>query len=67
MSTPANDRAEWLAANRYAHDDAIDPSDALVCFKAVHDRHEPLTDREWAYYEAGRRSVLPPGSTEADQ
>ena len=29
MSTPANDRAEWLAANRYAHDDAIDPSDAL--------------------------------------
>ena len=41
------------------YDDAR--TDALVCFKAVHYRHEPLTDREWAYYEAGRRSVIPAG------
>lgn len=32
--------------------------DALVCFKAVSYRHEPLTDREWAYYEAGQKGAL---------
>ena len=37
-------------------------SDPLICFKAVDYRHEPLTDREWAYYEAGQRSVLPPAN-----
>jgi hypothetical protein len=34
--------------------------DALICFCAISYRHEPLTDREWAYYEAGRRGVIPP-------
>jgi hypothetical protein len=37
------------------YDDAR--SDPLVCFKAVDYRHVPLTAREWAYYEAGQRSV----------
>ena len=32
-------------------------SDPLVCFKAIDYRHVPLTAREWAYYEAGQRSV----------
>jgi hypothetical protein len=35
------------------YDDAR--SDPRVCFKAVDYRHVPLTDREWAYYEAGER------------
>lgn len=43
-------RAGW-------YDDAR--SDPLVCFKARNYRHVPLTDREWAYYEAGQRSVTP--------
>lgn len=37
------------------YDDAR--TDPLICFKAVSYRHEPLTDREWAYYEAGRAEV----------
>lgn len=37
------------------YDDAR--TDPLICFRAVGYRHEPLTDREWAYYEAGQRSV----------
>lgn len=37
------------------YDDA--PSDPLICFKAVGYRHEPLADREWAYYEAGQQSI----------
>lgn len=41
-------------------------SDPLVCFKAIHYRHEPLTAREWAYYEAGQRSATSTGSA-ADQ
>jgi hypothetical protein len=48
-------RAGW-------YDDAR--SDPLVCFKARDYQHVPLTDREWAYYEAGQRSVIPPASTE---
>lgn len=43
------------------YDDAH--SDPLVCFKAVDYRHVPLTAREWAYYEAGQRSVTPPDPT----
>lgn len=37
------------------YDDAR--TDPLICFSAVDYRHVPLTDREWAYYEAGRQSV----------
>ena len=40
------------------YDDAR--SAPLVCFKARDYRHEPLTDREWAYYEAGQMSVTLP-------
>jgi hypothetical protein len=43
------------------YDDAR--SDPLICFSAISYRHEPLTNREWAYYEAGQRSVTPPGVT----
>ncbi|WP_181312482.1 hypothetical protein [Nocardioides campestrisoli] len=38
------------------YDDAR--TDALVCFKAIDYRHVPLTDRERAYYDAGRRAAL---------
>ena len=37
------------------YDDAH--SDPLVCFKAADYRHVPLTDREWAYYDAGRKAA----------
>jgi hypothetical protein len=30
--------------------------DSLICFSALHYRHEPLTDRERAYYDAGYRA-----------
>ena len=42
-------------------------SDPLVCFKAIDYRHVPLTAREWAYYKAGRESVIPPASTEVSR
>lgn len=51
-----NPRTGW-------YDDAR--SDPLVCFKAREYRHVPLTDREWAYYEAGQRSVLSPADGDA--
>lgn len=43
--------------------------DPLVCYKAVSYRHEPLTDREWAYYSAGFKAgqttpLTPEGSAE---
>lgn len=43
------------------YDDAS--TEPVVCFKAVDYRHEPLTDREWAYYKAGQAAGA--GLTEA--
>jgi hypothetical protein len=45
------------------YDDAR--TDPLICFRAVDYRHVPLTDREWAYYEAGARSVAAPAEPDA--
>lgn len=43
------------------YDDAR--SDPLICFRSADYQHHPLTDREWAYYEAGQKSVLRPEAT----
>lgn len=38
------------------YDDA--QSDPLICFKASEYRHEPMTVREQAYYDAGYKAAL---------
>lgn len=54
----------YLPRTGFYDDARVDP---LICFKAVNYRHEPLSNREWAYYEAGQRSASSPGRSQSDR